>query len=105
MADRNEPRTGGEVLEKPSERVKEPDLYRVILHNDDYTSMEFVVEVLETVFHRGPAEAYRIMMKVHTEGRGVAGVYTHEVAETKVEKVLDLAQANGFPLMASVEEA
>jgi len=105
MADRNEPRTGGEVLEKASERVKEPDLYRVILHNDDYTSMEFVVEVLETVFHRGPAEAYRIMMKVHTEGRGVAGVYTHEVAETKVEKVLDLARANGFPLMSSIEEA
>jgi len=104
MGDRNEPRTGGEVLEKPSERVKEPNLYRVILHNDDYTSMEFVVEVLETVFHRGPAEAYRIMMKVHIEGRGVAGVYTHEVAETKVEKVLELARTNGFPLMASIEE-
>jgi ATP-dependent Clp protease adaptor protein ClpS len=93
-----------EILERPGERVKEPELFRVILHNDDYTTMEFVVAVLEAIFHKSPAEAYRIMMTVHLEGRGVAGVYPHEVAETKVEKVHETARAGGFPLRASLEE-
>jgi len=104
VADDTKRRTGGEVLEKTHPRTKEPDLFQVILHNDDYTPMNFVVEILETVFHKGPAEAYGIMMKVHVEGRGVAGVYPHEVAETKVDKVHELARAGGFPLLASLEE-
>ena len=94
-----------EIMEKPAQRVKEPPQYRVLLINDDYTTMDFVIVVLERVFNRGPAEAYRIMMKVHTEGKAVAGVYTHELAETKVENVHDLAASNGFPLRADMEEA
>jgi len=96
---------GGEVLEKTSPKTQKPTLYRVILHNDDYTTMQFVVEVLETVFHKSPAEAHRIMMQVHTRGHGVCGAYPYEVAETKVALVHDLARQSGFPLRASLEEA
>ena len=85
--------------------TKEPTRFRVLLHNDDYTTMEFVLQVLETVFHKTPAEAYRVMMQVHTEGQGLCGVYPHEVAETKAETVQHLARRDGFPLQASVEEA
>ena len=94
-----------EVLERPASREKEPDQYRVILHNDDYTTMEFVVEILEGVFQKSPAEANRVMTLVHVQGRGVAGLYAHEVAETKVEKVHEMARRQGFPLRASLEEA
>ena len=73
--------------------------------NDDYTTMDFVMEVLETVFLKSPAEAYRIMMLVHTQGRGVCGVYTFEVAETKAETATALARDAGFPLRAVVEDA
>ncbi len=96
---------GTEVVEKPKATVKRPELFHVILLNDDYTTMEFVVQVLESVFDKGPAEAYRIMMEVHTRGRGVCGAYTFEVAETKVATVHDLARADGFPLRAGIEEA
>ena len=95
--------TGGEVLERTRQETKKPELYRVLLINDDYTTMDFVIEVLETIFHKPPAEAYRIMMAVHTQGKGLCGVYPHEVAETKVSSVIDLAQANGFPLLATME--
>ena len=98
------PGTDADVLEKPAQRTQEPSAYRVILHNDDYTTMDFVVEVLEEIFNRSPAEAYGIMMKVHVEGRGIAGVYPHEIAETKVDRVLEAARAAGFPLQASLEE-
>ncbi len=94
-----------EILERPSREVKEPELFRVILHNDDYTTMDFVMEILETTFHKSPAEAYRVMMGVHLTGRGMAGVYPFEVAETKVENVHESARANNFPLHASLEEA
>ena len=104
MADA-ERRTGGEVKEKTRPQTRLPALFRVILHNDDYTTMQFVVEVLETVFLKSPAEAHRIMMHVHTRGRGVCGAYPHEVAETKVALVHDRARAEGFPLRASMEEA
>ena len=87
------------------EKVAEPPLFKVLLHNDDYTTMEFVMEVLETVFHKSPAEAYRIMLMVHTQGRGVAGVYTWEVAETKADQVAALASEAGYPLRATIEEA
>jgi ATP-dependent Clp protease adaptor protein ClpS len=96
--------TGGEVLERVKPVLKEPKLYRVVLLNDDYTTMDFVVEILESIFHKQPAEAFRIMMQVHTEGRGVCGVYTYEVAETKIATVHELAKERGFPLRASMEE-
>jgi ATP-dependent Clp protease adaptor protein ClpS len=95
--------------EKLQERVrtekKEPALYKVILLNDDYTTMEFVIQVLESVFEKSPAEAYQIMMHVHTNGRGLAGVYPWEVAETKAEAVISLARSSGYPLQAITEEA
>jgi len=94
-----------DTVERPDRKVKEPEMFRVILHNDDYTTMEFVLEVLEQVFRKGPAEAYRIMMGVHQTGRGVAGVYPHEVAETHVMSVHERARASGFPLRASLEDA
>jgi ATP-dependent Clp protease adaptor protein ClpS len=97
-------RPDGELLEKTKQTVKRPNLYRVVLLNDDYTTMEFVVHVLESVFHKPPAEAYRIMMQVHTQGKGVCGVYPYEVAETKVATVEELARQEGFPLRASMEE-
>jgi ATP-dependent Clp protease adaptor protein ClpS len=96
--------TGGEVLERTRQETKKPELFRVLLLNDDYTTMDFVVEILEGIFHKQPAEAFRIMMQVHTQGRGVCGVYTYEVAETKVAAVHDLAKEQGFPLRASIED-
>jgi ATP-dependent Clp protease adaptor protein ClpS len=95
--------TGGEVLERTRQETKKPELYRVLLLNDDYTTMDFVVEVLESVFQKPPAEAFRIMMAVHTQGKGLCGVYPHEVAETKVASVIERARANGFPLLAAME--
>lgn len=76
-----------------------------MLHNDDYTTMQFVIEVLEQVFSKSPAQAFRIMMHVHTQGHGVCGAYPFEVAETKVSLVHDRAKGAGFPLRASMEEA
>jgi len=101
MADRQ---TRGEVLEKTRQETKEPALFKVILHNDDYTTMEFVVQVLESIFLKSPAEAFRIMMQVHTQGRGMCGIYPFDIAETKVGAVHDLARERGFPLRASLEE-
>jgi len=95
--------TSGEVLERTRQETKKPELYKVLLLNDDYTTMDFVVDVLETVFHKQPAEAHRIMMMVHTQGKGLCGVYPFEVAETKVAVVIERARANGFPLLASME--
>jgi ATP-dependent Clp protease adaptor protein ClpS len=90
---------------RTEKKLKHPPLYRVLLHNDDYTTMEFVVQTLEEIFDKSPAEAYRIMMEVHTRGRGVCGAYTLEVAETKVQAVHDSARAEGYPLRAGIEEA
>src|SRR5512134_1014578 len=95
--------TGGEVLERTKQETKKPELYRVLLLNDDYTTMDFVVQILETIFNKPPAEAYRIMMAVHTQGKGLCGVYPHEVAETKVASVIELARDNGFQLLAAME--
>jgi ATP-dependent Clp protease adaptor protein ClpS len=93
------------VKERIQEKKQEPTLYKVVLLNDDYTTMEFVIQVLESVFQKSPAEAYRIMMHVHVNGRGIAGVYTWEVAESKAEKTVAVAREAGFPLKAVTEEA
>jgi ATP-dependent Clp protease adaptor protein ClpS len=85
-------------------RVEKPSLYRVLLHNDDFTTMDFVVEVLESVFNMAEAQAMRVMLAVHVQGVGVAGVYTFEIAEMKVSQVIALAQANEFPLLCTMEE-
>jgi len=96
---------GTEIVDRPEQEVKLPPLFRVVLHNDDYTTMEFVVQVLESIFLMHPAEAYRVMMQVHRDGRGECGVYPHEIAETKVGLVHGLAREHGFPLRASTEDA
>lgn len=83
----------------------EPTLYKVILLNDDYSTMDFVIHVLEDVFQKSPAESYRIMMQVHQLGSGVAGIYPWEVAETKVDTVAAMAKKAGYPLRAVTEEA
>jgi len=94
-----------EVKERVKPKKDEPSLYKVVLLNDDYTTMEFVVRVLETVFDRSPAEAYRVMMHVHVNGKGIAGVYPYDIAETKVATVTTMAKEAGFPLRAAIEEA
>jgi len=86
------------------DEVREPRRFKVLLHNDDYTTMEFVVKVLREVFHKSEAEATRIMLAVHQSGKGVCGVYTAEVAETKVTMVHNLAKQAGYPLRSSMEE-
>ena len=97
-------RPGDAVLEETQQKTKTPKMYRVLLLNDDYTTMEFVVSVLEGVFQKSPAESFRLMMQVHTQGQATCGTYTFEVAETKVDTVRDMAQREGFPLQASIEE-
>ncbi len=84
--------------------LDEPSMYRVLLHNDDYTTMDFVVMVLKKVFHKTQEQAEQIMLDVHKKGKGVCGVYTFEIAQTKVEQVKLLAKQNEFPLLATYEE-
>jgi ATP-dependent Clp protease adaptor protein ClpS len=88
---------------KPEDKLARPPLYRVLLHNDDYTTREFVVEVLRSIFHHDETQAVRIMLHVHYRGIGIAGVYTREVAETKVHTVERLAREQEFPLRLSIE--
>lgn len=97
--------TDGAIKDRAEIKNQEPKLYNVVLLNDDYTTMEFVLHILETLFQKSPAEAFRIMMHVHRNGRGLAGVYTWEVAETKADKVAVMASEAGFPLRATIEEA
>ena len=89
---------------KISTKTKEPKRYRVLLLNDDYTTMDFVVEILETVFNKTPAEAVSIMLEVHRAGRGLCGVYTKQIAEAKVDLVHRRAAARGHPLRSTMEE-
>jgi ATP-dependent Clp protease adaptor protein ClpS len=98
--------TDGAVKQRvaPTTKKQDPTLYRVVLLNDDYTTMEFVIRVLEDVFLKSPAEAFRIMMQVHVNGRGIAGIYPWEIAETKAGTVAAQAHEAGFPLRAAVEE-
>jgi ATP-dependent Clp protease adaptor protein ClpS len=103
MAD-DRSKTDRSVLEKTRTQTVEPELYAVTLLNDDYTTMDFVVQVLESVFNKQPAEAFRIMMLVHTQGQGLCGLYPFDVAETKVATVHELAADFGFPLRATIEK-
>lgn len=88
----------------PRPKLGEPSFYKVILLNDDYTPMDFVVAILTTIFHRNAAEAQRIMLQVHQLGAGVAGVYTLEVAETKIQQVHDFSRQNKYPLRCTIEK-
>ena len=103
MSEEDLPGNWSEVQEQEKERVKEPDMYRVLLHNDDYTTMEFVVEILMKVFHKAVIDATRIMMDVHKKGRGIVGTYTYDIAATKVGQVRKLAQQREFPLKCTME--
>ena len=94
--------TEGDAQLVVAKKVKEPERYRVLLHNDDYTTMEFVVQVLCQVFHKSVDEATAIMMHVHNQGRGECGVYTYEIAETKVATVHTMARNAGFPLKCTM---
>jgi len=96
--------SGTAAREKIREELKEPDLYKVILHNDHYTSQEFVVEVLRTVFNKGLPEATKIMLDVHRRGHGVVGSYSYDIARTKVQRVRDLARDNEYPLKCTMEK-
>jgi ATP-dependent Clp protease adaptor protein ClpS len=89
---------------KERQEIKSPSLYKVFLINDDYTTMEFVVHVLEKVFHKPPVEAAQIMLHVHKNGKGLAGIFTREIAETKTATVVELAQQNNFPLYCTMEK-
>ena len=93
------------TVTKTRKKLKPPNGFKVLLHNDDYTTMEFVVFVLESIFHKSPSDSMRIMLHVHNNGFGVCGVYTHEIAETKVIRVHDLASQYEYPLKATMEEA
>jgi ATP-dependent Clp protease adaptor protein ClpS len=99
------PKEGAGTLTKPRAKgkLKPPSMWQVLLHNDDFTTQEFVVWVLRTVFHKPEGEAVRIMLNVHQQGKGLAGVYTHDVAETKLTQVKRLAEAQEFPLLCTME--
>jgi len=94
----------GLAIEEARPRLKKPPLYRVVLLNDDYTPMEFVVQVLQNIFSMDRSTATRIMLEVHTKGKGICGVYTYEIAETKVAQVTGLAQQHQHPLLCTMEE-
>ena len=105
MAEHSDTRTGVITRARPEteRKLKQPPMYKVLLHNDDYTSREFVVEVLCNIFHKAEVDAVQILLHVHQNGIGVAGVYTYEVAETKVRQVESLANECEFPLMLTIE--
>jgi ATP-dependent Clp protease adaptor protein ClpS len=100
----SDPRREGGVATQERPEVRRPARFKVILYNDDYTPMEFVVAILEQLFGKGPAQATQIMLQIHKTGLGVAGVYVLEVAETKVAAVHRAAEERGYPLRAGVEK-
>jgi ATP-dependent Clp protease adaptor protein ClpS len=99
-----DPELEEDVISEVGDDVDEPSMYKVLLHNDDYTTMEFVVEILMLVFKKSPEDAVRIMLNVHHKGIGICGVYTFEVSETKVNTVHTLARQYGFPLKCTMEK-
>jgi ATP-dependent Clp protease adaptor protein ClpS len=96
-------RDHGQTVLDRKVRTKKPKMFRVLLHNDDYSTMEFVVWLLERVFRKSSTEAHRLMLMIHHKGKGIAGVYTRDIAETKVAQVADLASEHGMPLMCTME--
>ncbi|MCS4503211.1 ATP-dependent Clp protease adapter protein ClpS [wastewater metagenome] len=106
MSEPNDPRKEGDVsVEEARPKLKRPPLYRVVLLNDDYTPMDFVVEVLQTFFRMDRSQATQVMLHVHTRGKGICGVYSRDIAETKVEQVMDYARTHEHPLMCTMEPA
>ena len=103
MSPRPDPKESVLTETRSEQKLERPRLWRVLLHNDDYTTQEFVVFVLETIFHKPRGEAFAIMMSVHRSGMGVAGVYTHDVAETKLKATRQLAEEHEFPLLVTME--
>ncbi|MGH8398817.1 MAG: ATP-dependent Clp protease adapter ClpS [Gammaproteobacteria bacterium] len=101
----NEELQRGLVVEEVKPRLKKPPLYKVVLLNDDYTPMEFVVEILQTFFRMDRTQATQIMLHVHTRGKGVCGVFTYEIAETKAAQVNDYSRKHQHPLLCTLEEA
>ncbi|PWG62404.1 ATP-dependent Clp protease adapter ClpS [Sediminicurvatus halobius] len=108
MSDERDPKREGDdglSVQEAEPKVKQPPLYRVVLLNDDYTPMEFVVEVLQTFFYMDRGKATQIMLHVHTRGKGICGVFSRDVAETKVDQVNDYAREHDHPLMCTMEPA
>jgi ATP-dependent Clp protease adaptor protein ClpS len=103
MSQKADTRESIQTESRTEQRLERPRLWRVLLHNDDYTTQDFVVWVLETVFHKPRGEAFTIMMSVHQSGLGVAGIYTHDVADTKVKATRQLAEQHEFPLLVTME--
>ena len=93
------------AVEEARPKIKQPPLYRVVLINDDYTPMEFVVDILETVFAMERTRATQVMLEVHTKGKGICGIFNYEIAETKVAQVTALAQQHQHPLLCTMEES
>ncbi|GGE33121.1 ATP-dependent Clp protease adapter protein ClpS [Marinicauda pacifica] len=100
----DQPGRGTGLALKPKAKTQRPSMYKVLLLNDDYTPMEFVVEVLMGIFHKSPEDATRVMLHVHQHGVGICGVFTYEVAETKVAQVMDAARQNQHPLQCTMEK-
>jgi len=104
--DEHERHSGHDLaVEEARPKLKQPPLYRVVLINDDFTPMEFVVEILESVFGMERTRATQVMLEVHTKGKGVCGVYNFEIAETKVAQVMGIAEQNQHPLLCTMEES
>jgi ATP-dependent Clp protease adaptor protein ClpS len=101
---KDEPQRGVALKTRDERKATRPRMYRVLLHNDDYTPMDFVVRLLQTVFHHTESRATEIMLHVHNKGVGVAGVFTHEIAETKVTQVMDFARKHQHPLQCVMEK-
>ena len=104
-SEENPRRDSGTAVAESAPQVKQPPLFQVILLNDDYTPMEFVVDVLERFFSMSRTNATRVMLEVHTKGKGVCGVFTYEIAETKVAQVTSYARDHQHPLMCTLEQA
>lgn len=105
MADHRKTQEGTAVLDREDTKVRPPPLYQVLLLNDDFTPMDFVVHVLQCIFRMEHERAMRVMLEVHTEGKGICGIYTRDVAASKVEQVVNLAREHQHPLACVLEEA
>lgn len=101
----NDPGLGGELLEEVENQLKEPEMYVVVLHNDHYTTMDFVVSVLVEVFHKSTPEATKIMLDVHKKGKGLVGTFPYDIAATKVAQVRAMAKKAEYPLKCTIEKA